>query len=82
MAWLVIRLMNLALPFLAYSEHILGCNSKPPYLFFTGRGLSTAASWAEIIGLITFLGAAVHSLFQIQELDFQRDCLLSRLVRR
>jgi hypothetical protein len=30
--------------------------------------LSSAAQWAEIIGLITILGAAVYSWFQIREL--------------
>ena len=30
--------------------------------------LSIAAQWAEIIGLITILGAAIYSYFQIREM--------------
>ena len=35
--------------------------------------LETAASWAEIIGLFTILGAAVYSWFQIKELRLSRN---------
>ena len=35
--------------------------------------LETAASWAEILGLITILGAAIYSWFQIKELRRARD---------
>ena len=35
--------------------------------------LETAASWAEIIGLVTILGAAIYSWFQIKELRISRD---------
>jgi len=48
--------------------------------------LSTAASWAEIIGLVTILGAAIYSWFQIQELKAARDSAaalsLSELMER
>jgi len=35
--------------------------------------LQTAASWAEILGLVTILGAAIYSWFQIRELRRSRD---------
>ena len=35
--------------------------------------LSSAAQWAEIIGLITILGAAIYSWFQIRELKKVRE---------
>ena len=35
--------------------------------------LDTAASYAEILGLITILGAAVYSWFQIREMKASRD---------
>ena len=35
--------------------------------------LDTAASYAEILGLVTILGAAVYSWFQIKELRRSRD---------
>jgi hypothetical protein len=35
--------------------------------------LETAASWAEIFGLFTILGAAIYSWFQIKELRRARD---------
>ena len=35
--------------------------------------LSTAASYAEIIGLVTILGAAIYSWFQIREMKAGRD---------
>ena len=35
--------------------------------------LSSAAQWAEIIGLITILGAAIYSWFQIKELKRVRQ---------
>ncbi|MBN17394.1 MAG: hypothetical protein CMB37_04475 [Euryarchaeota archaeon] len=35
--------------------------------------LGTAASWAEILGLFTILGAAIYSWFQIKELRRARD---------
>ena len=35
--------------------------------------LSTASQWAEIIGLITILGAAVYSWYQIKELKKVRQ---------
>ena len=35
--------------------------------------LDTAASYAEIFGLVTFLGAAIYSWFQIKELRRSRD---------
>ena len=34
--------------------------------------LSSAAQWAEVIGLITILGAAIYSWFQIKELKESR----------
>ena len=35
--------------------------------------LSTAAQWAEIIGLVTILGAAIYSYFQINEMKKVRE---------
>jgi len=35
--------------------------------------LGTAAAWAEVFGLITILGAAIYSWFQIKELRRSRD---------
>ena len=35
--------------------------------------LSSAAKWAEIVGLITILGAAIYSWFQIKELKKARQ---------
>ena len=35
--------------------------------------LQTVASWAEILGLVTILGAAIYSWFQIRELRRSRD---------
>ena len=35
--------------------------------------LATAASWAEIIGLITIIGAAFYSFYQIKEMQASRD---------
>lgn len=35
--------------------------------------IETAASWAEILGLVTILGAAIYSWFQIKELRRTRD---------
>jgi len=35
--------------------------------------LDTAASYAEIIGLVTILGAAIYSWFQIREMKASRD---------
>ena len=35
--------------------------------------LDTAASYAEILGLVTILGAAIYSWFQIKELRRSRD---------
>ena len=35
--------------------------------------LDTAASYAEIFGLVTILGAAIYSWFQIKELRRSRD---------
>lgn len=35
--------------------------------------LDTAASWAEVLGLVTILGAAIYSWFQIKELRRSRD---------
>ncbi len=35
--------------------------------------LSTASQWAEILGLVTILGAAIYSWFQINELRRARD---------
>ena len=35
--------------------------------------LSSAAQWAEIVGLITILGAAIYSWFQIKELKKARQ---------
>ena len=35
--------------------------------------LSIAAQWAEIIGLITILGAAIYSYFQIREMKRVRQ---------
>ena len=35
--------------------------------------LNTAASYAEILGLVTILGAAIYSWFQIKELRRSRD---------
>ena len=35
--------------------------------------IETAASWAEILGLVTILGAAIYSWFQIKELRRARD---------
>ena len=35
--------------------------------------LDTAAAWAEVFGLVTILGAAIYSWFQIKELRRSRD---------
>jgi len=35
--------------------------------------LDTAAAYAEIFGLVTILGAAIYSWFQIKELRRSRD---------
>ena len=35
--------------------------------------IETTAAWAEVIGLITILGAAIYSWFQIKELRRSRD---------
>ena len=35
--------------------------------------LETAASWAEVLGLVTILGAAIYSWYQIKELRRSRD---------
>ena len=35
--------------------------------------LQTAAAWAEILGVVTILGAAIYSWFQIKELRRSRD---------
>ena len=35
--------------------------------------LDTAASWAEVFGLVTILGAAIYSWYQIKELRRSRD---------
>ena len=35
--------------------------------------LDTAASWAEVLGLVTILGAAIYSWYQIKELRRSRD---------
>ena len=35
--------------------------------------VETAAAWAEILGLVTILGAAIYSWFQIKELRRSRD---------
>ena len=35
--------------------------------------LDTAAAWAEVFGLVTILGAAIYSWYQIKELRRSRD---------
>ena len=35
--------------------------------------LQTAAAWAEVFGLVTILGAAIYSFYQIRELRRSRD---------
>ena len=35
--------------------------------------LETAAAWAEVLGLVTILGAAIYSWYQIRELRRSRD---------
>ena len=35
--------------------------------------LETAAAWAEVFGLVTILGAAIYSFYQIKELRRSRD---------
>jgi len=35
--------------------------------------LDTAAAWAEVLGLVTILGAAIYSWYQIKELRRSRD---------
>ena len=35
--------------------------------------LDTAAAWAEVFGLVTILGAAIYSFYQIKELRRSRD---------
>ncbi len=35
--------------------------------------IETAAAWAEVFGLVTILGAAIYSWFQIKELRRSRD---------
>ena len=39
--------------------------------------LSTASQWAEVIGLITILGAAIYSFFQINEMKKVREGAVS-----
>ena len=38
--------------------------------------LQTAAAWAEVFGLVTILGAAIYSFYQIRELRRSRDMQL------
>ena len=35
--------------------------------------LEIAAAWAEVFGLVTILGAAIYSWYQIRELRRSRD---------
>ena len=39
--------------------------------------LSTASQWAEVIGLVTILGAAIYSWYQINELKKSREAVAS-----
>ena len=45
--------------------------------WFMLMDLSTASQWAEVIGLVTILGAAIYSWFQINELKKSREGVAS-----
>ena len=45
--------------------------------WFVLMDLSTASQWAEVIGLVTILGAAIYSWFQINELKKSREGVAS-----
>ena len=48
-------------------------NTKSRKAKLWNMDLDTAASYAEILGLVTILGAAIYSWFQIKELRRSRD---------